>query len=111
MMNFLRTLETASLLETKPSHLSYSDGFIPSLPLFSATAGRSGRLTAAGILVAVVGAKAPYYDSRDDNDPPKVVVIVSASVIEEHLYHLITAYACVVKVLRLFTVGYIRIDI
>ena len=75
-MNFLRTFETASLLETKPSLLSYSDGFIPSLPLFSATAGRSGRLTAAGILVAVVGAKAPYYDSRDDNDPPKVVVIV-----------------------------------
>ena len=109
-MNFLRTFETASLLETKPSLFSYSDGFIPSLPLFS-TAGRSGRLTAAGILVAVVGAKAPYYDSRDDNDPPKVVVIVSASVIEEHLYHLITAYACAVKVLRLFTVGYIRIDI
>ena len=106
-MNFLRTFETASLLETKPSLLSYSDGFIPSLPLFSATAGRSGRLTAAGILVAVVGAKAPYYD----NDPPKVVVIVSASVIEEHLYHLITAYAYAVKVLRLFTVGYIRIDI
>lgn len=110
-MNFLRTFETTSLLETKPSLLSYSDGFIPSLPLFSATAGRSGRLTAAGILVAVVGAKAPYYDSRDDNDPPKVVVIVSASVIEEHLYHLITAYAYAVKVLRLFTVGYIRIDI
>ena len=110
-MNFSRTFETASPLDTKPSLLSYSDGFIPSLPLFSATAGRSGRFTAAGILVAVVGTKAPNHDCRDDNNPPKVVVIVSASVIEEHLHHLITAYACAVKVLRLFTVGYIRIDI
>lgn len=110
-MNFLRTFETASLLETKPSLLSYSDGFIPSLPLFSATAGRSGRLTAAGILVAVVRAKAPNHDSRDDDNPPKIVVIVSESVIEEHLHHLITAYAYAVKVLRRFSIGYISIDI